>query len=601
LSQHEWETTNHNHHHQELLDKQKNDYEYRLQMLQNRISELERENQDAASALRGRNDSTTTNNEQQHGEKVRYLETRLQETEQSFKDQTSQLRMVQRDLDTLQQQQQQRSVGSGSNNEEERRLRNELESAEDLANELRNELSSLVDELRMVNERCEDLQTELDKERRDKESKERETVEWKEKWQRVKTELRNLKATSQLFTSSSNHERLGTGTGDFMPASPDGLIQDSSISTFQTSIDDLLESARSKEPSSVILQARKVVSAVEKIDKDVQAIPSSRYNQFSLQDQDLINSLKAKINATLSNLMTASKNHATSFGVSPVSLLDAAASHLACTIVELVRILKIRKSSSSFEPSSSSTTTTTMATTSSSSRFNREPPMPPLPEDSSSSSTSIHSYSSPRSNQSRDLPPTNTTSSTISGGVSSLVSSSTAGMRNALEAMGIASSSRDSRSTIEGTSGGEKDRESGQRQEEINSPQSDYQQSQQFQRGNSFYSSTSQNNDDDQQQQRQRYDQYGSNRGEVEPQQYQPQNNGYDDRGYSNDIQDYGSPREANIDELRVSVSFFPLTIYRFSIRLTRDIYLVLCRKPNGSDRTLYSIPLVCYSFRFSR
>lgn len=60
-------------------------------------------------------------------------------------------------------------------------------------------------------------------------------------------------------------------------------------------------------------------------------------------DQDFLNALKPKINATLSNLMTASKNHATSFGMSPVSLLDAAASHLSATIVDLVRLLKIRR------------------------------------------------------------------------------------------------------------------------------------------------------------------------------------------------------------------------------------------------------------------
>ena len=51
-------------------------------------------------------------------------------------------------------------------------------------------------------------------------------------------------ATSQLFTSSIKVE------GDFMPASSDGLIADIHVSSFQTSIDDLLQAARCDSLSS---------------------------------------------------------------------------------------------------------------------------------------------------------------------------------------------------------------------------------------------------------------------------------------------------------------------------------------------------------------
>lgn len=102
-------------------------------------------------------------------------------------------------------------------------------------------------------------------------------------------------------------------------------------------------SCRSKEPSSILGVARTVVTNVEKINGDVQAVDQRQLSTFSHDDQDQLESLKANVNATLSNLMTASKNHATSFGVSPVSLVDAAASHLANTVVDLVRLLKIRR------------------------------------------------------------------------------------------------------------------------------------------------------------------------------------------------------------------------------------------------------------------
>jgi hypothetical protein len=85
------------------------------------------------------------------------------------------------------------------------------------------------------------------------------------------------------------------------------------------------------------------VTAVEKIDTDVQSVDPRRISTLPSSEQNRLVSLNAKLNATLSNLLTASNNHAIGFGVSPVSLLDAAASHLSSTIVDLVRILKIRR------------------------------------------------------------------------------------------------------------------------------------------------------------------------------------------------------------------------------------------------------------------
>jgi hypothetical protein len=52
--------------------------------------------------------------------------------------------------------------------------------------------------------------------------------------------------------------------------------------------------------------------------------------------------LKGKVSATANNVITASKNYATAGGLSPVSLLDAAASHLTAAVVDLVRTVKIK-------------------------------------------------------------------------------------------------------------------------------------------------------------------------------------------------------------------------------------------------------------------
>lgn len=134
---------------------------------------------------------------------------------------------------------------------------------------------------------------------------------------------------------------LSTTCSRLLGASPLPFAKEGKLTTFR----------RSKEPSSVLAAMRAVAGAVDKITTDVAAIEPRRISSLPSADQDCLRLLHSKTNATLSNLVTASKNHAMSFGVSPVSLLDAAASHLSATVVDLVRILKIRRTTSSIRPS----------------------------------------------------------------------------------------------------------------------------------------------------------------------------------------------------------------------------------------------------------
>lgn len=209
-----------------------------------------------------------------------------------------------------------------------------------------------------------------------------------------------------------------------MPASADGLVSDTAVGTFQTSIDDLLQAARSKEPSNVFNAAHAVVRACEALDNDVQAIPPSRLASFPPKEQEHISTLKGNINSTLSNLMTASKNHATSFGVLPVSLVDAAASHLAQAVVELVRVLKIRRTAGSgpLTPQRNG--------------FSRNDPMPPLPENATaqiaqrSDSLSQRGQAPQQTPQQAQSPP-GKAQGYFSGGLSSV--------KHALETFGLSS------------------------------------------------------------------------------------------------------------------------------------------------------------------
>jgi hypothetical protein len=72
----------------------------------------------------------------------------------------------------------------------------------------------------------------------------------------------------------------------------------------------------------------------------------------------VLRALRERAEATLSNLVTASKTHATSLGMSPVSLLDAAASHVSATVTEIGRTVCVRKATRAeqeeFAPSTTS-------------------------------------------------------------------------------------------------------------------------------------------------------------------------------------------------------------------------------------------------------
>jgi hypothetical protein len=115
-----------------------------------------------------------------------------------------------------------------------------------------------------------------------------------------------------------------------------GLVKDVHVTKFQLAIDELLEKARTDDPEKVVDAMKLVVVSVRRITKDIQ-VPQ--------EDEDFVQQqtkIRAKVSSTANNLITASKNFAHSAGMSPVSLLDTAATHLAAAIMELLRLVKIR-------------------------------------------------------------------------------------------------------------------------------------------------------------------------------------------------------------------------------------------------------------------
>lgn len=131
-----------------------------------------------------------------------------------------------------------------------------IQSAEAIK-ELQNELIILMEELKAVSTRNEELLAERDEDAEVIRRLEADTADYKRKWETTRTQLRNLKgkfslryisrilclsimgplATSTMFVSKPI-------TDDHMPASIDGNIADVHVTAFQSAIDNLLAIAR---------------------------------------------------------------------------------------------------------------------------------------------------------------------------------------------------------------------------------------------------------------------------------------------------------------------------------------------------------------------
>ena len=163
---------------------------------------------------------------------------------------------------------------------------------------------------------------------------ENEMKQWKSRYTRARTQLRTERATSVGLPGQDLDVRRAIKNGDLNDS--DGLVRDVHVQEFHVGIDELLRAVRMGDPPSVLPHVRSIAIAIRKISQDVSK-PASEDDQ-----SPKILKMKTKLANTGNNLITASKNFASSNGLSPVSLLDAAASHVSCAVLELVRLVKVR-------------------------------------------------------------------------------------------------------------------------------------------------------------------------------------------------------------------------------------------------------------------
>lgn len=229
------------------------------------------------------------------------------------------------------------SRGGGGDPEllrENQELRMELEDQQRVTEEVRREAQEFLREMRMLSERSgssyereEQLSNAVNK-------LEKEVEDWRNRYARTKTQLRSMRASSMGLTIQQDASKYTKDSGF---TQENGMVKDVHVTKFQISIDELLRISRTDDPTRVTEFMKNVVVAVRRITQDIEEAPPA---SADLQQQQT--KLKSRVSATANNLITASRNFASAKGLSPVSLLDAAASHLTAAVVELVRTVKIR-------------------------------------------------------------------------------------------------------------------------------------------------------------------------------------------------------------------------------------------------------------------
>lgn len=273
------------------------------------------------------------------------LETRLGDAENlndSLRDEIGRLRDDQEDetrqlrdqLVAVQQQQSNSGQADAQLEEENRNLRESLFDQRETTEQVRQQGQQFLREMKLLSDQSTatyEKQLELE---RTVEQLENDVREWKNLYARTKTQLRDMRASStgleiEQGAGSLIHER---GFVD-----DNGVVKDFHVTKFQIAIDELVQRARQDDPDRVIDAMKSVVVSVRRITRDVDESTSSN-DPFTQQKPKL----KAKVSSAANHLITASKNFVAGAGLSPVSLLDAAASHLTSSVVELLRSAKIR-------------------------------------------------------------------------------------------------------------------------------------------------------------------------------------------------------------------------------------------------------------------
>ncbi|KAI6843728.1 hypothetical protein KC342_g818 [Hortaea werneckii] len=249
--------------------------------------------------------------------------------------------------------QQLQTTSSNGSKEQSRRielLETELANQEKLTNDVRDEAMMYLQEMRDLSRQNDQAFEEEERLVARVSELEREIEQWRQRYAKVKAQNKSLRASTMglnlaaAFDSGSLVRKEGV-------MHEAGLVRDVDVTRFQMSVDELLKVARQTATEPMLESVKGVVLCVQSITSAVgtDGYPTPSPSPMSPSGQrtvamDSVSKLKARVTGTANSLITATKQHASSLGLSPVALLDAAASNLTASVVELIKAVGIKPS-----------------------------------------------------------------------------------------------------------------------------------------------------------------------------------------------------------------------------------------------------------------
>lgn len=216
-------------------------------------------------------------------------------------------------------------------------LQVELQQQQQVTQEVRREASEFLMEMKTLTAQSHSNWEREEQLSNDVHRLETEVNDWKHRYAKAKAQLRHLRTSSGGIGDTRPDVSILAKEHELVQV--DGIVKDIHVTKFQMSIDELLRVARFEDSQTVLQQIKSVVIAVRHMIQDVDQAPPPVDGSATLRLKT-----KSRVSTTTNNMITAARNFASSSGLSPVSLLDAAASHLSTAVVELVRVVKIQAS-----------------------------------------------------------------------------------------------------------------------------------------------------------------------------------------------------------------------------------------------------------------
>ncbi|KAL6701804.1 hypothetical protein J3F84DRAFT_355836 [Trichoderma pleuroticola] len=214
-------------------------------------------------------------------------------------------------------------------------LRHSLQQQQQVTEEARAEAQEFLREMRQLSQQSGSTYEKQAALEKTIEQLENEVRDWRERYAKTKTQIRSLRGSSAGFSVDGDSIKLPS---DNTLLDENGRVRDVHVTKYQMAIDELLQKVRDDHPENVIDAMKGVVVSVRRITRDLDE-SAPRGSEAAQQQQG---KLRARISATANHLITVSKSFAASSGITPISLVDAAASHLTVAIVEILRAAKIR-------------------------------------------------------------------------------------------------------------------------------------------------------------------------------------------------------------------------------------------------------------------